>query len=111
MQQMRLLLRLFDNDAAIFIVVVVGPFHQDGGRGEEGTTPANAPAAADGGGDTEEIKEFCHRHPDCNVYVNRAVHDGLTDAQGQCQGVSPEDDEDDDDGDNNNDNWGCCQDA
>jgi hypothetical protein len=41
-----LLPHLFDNDATVFIVVIVSPCHQDGGRGEEATTPSNAPATA-----------------------------------------------------------------
>jgi hypothetical protein len=27
-------------------------------------------------------RRFCHCHPDCNVYVNRATCDGLTNVQG-----------------------------
>ncbi len=45
----RLLPRLLDNDATVFVVVVVGPCRQDGGGGEEATTPADAPATAHGG--------------------------------------------------------------
>jgi hypothetical protein len=45
----RLLLHLLVNDATVFVVVVVGPCRQDGGREEEATTPANAPATAHGG--------------------------------------------------------------
>ncbi len=41
-----LLPRLLDNDATIFIIVIVGPCRQDGGGGEEATTPIDAPATA-----------------------------------------------------------------
>jgi hypothetical protein len=44
-----LLPRLLDNDATVFVVVVVGPCRQDGGGGEEATTLADAPATAYGG--------------------------------------------------------------
>ncbi len=60
------------------------------------------------------IKEIRCRRPGCNVYVNRAVYDGSTDAQGQCQGKSSIDDEDDDDSGGNDDgdnNWGHCLDS
>ncbi len=110
MQQMRLLPRLLNNDATVFVVVVVGPCHQDGGRGEEAITPANAPAITHGGRDTE-IKEFRCRHLNCSVYIDRAVRDGSTDAQGQRRGVSPINNKDDDGSDNDNDNWGRCRDA
>ncbi len=45
----RLIPRLLDNDATIFVVVVVGPCRQDRGGGEEATTPADTPATAHGG--------------------------------------------------------------
>jgi hypothetical protein len=40
---------LLDNDATVFVVVVVGPCRQDRGGGEEATTPTNAPTTAHGG--------------------------------------------------------------
>ncbi len=40
---------LLDNDGTVFVVVVVGPCLQDRGKGEEATTPADAPATAHGG--------------------------------------------------------------
>jgi hypothetical protein len=38
------------------------------------------PPLPTGGRDTPEIKEFCRRHSDCNISVDRAVRDGSTDA-------------------------------
>jgi hypothetical protein len=61
-----LLPHLLDNDATVFIVIVVGPCRQDGGGGEQATTTANPM----GGRDTPEIKEFRRRRPNCDIYVN-----------------------------------------
>jgi hypothetical protein len=59
------------------------------------------------------IEEFPRPCPGCNVYVDRAVCDGLTDVQGRRQGGSPINDDDDDNGggggdddDDNNNGWG-----
>jgi hypothetical protein len=61
------------------------------------------PLPPTGGRDTLEIKEFrCHRLA-CNVYINRAVCDGSTDAPGRHWGRSPVDNNDDDNGGNNDD--------
>ncbi len=55
------------------------------------------------GRDMPEIKEFRCCCPNCNVYVDRAAHDGSTNAQGEHRGGSPVDNNNDDDrGDNNN---------
>jgi hypothetical protein len=63
------------------------------------------PPAPRGGGDTPEIKEFCCRRPGYNVYVDKAVRHGSTDAQGQRQDGSLVDyDDDDDGGDDDDDN-------
>jgi hypothetical protein len=107
MQQIHLLPHLLDNYATVFVVVIVGTCRQDGGGGKEQPLLPMPPLPPTGGRDTEEIKEFCRRRPDCNVYVDRATRDGLTGVQGRCRGLSPND-KDDDDGDNNDDNWGHC---
>jgi hypothetical protein len=56
------------------------------------------PPPPTGGKDTPEIEEFRRRHPDCDVYVDRATRDGSTDAGGRRRGGSPVDDDDDDNG-------------
>ncbi len=108
---MRLLLLLLDNDATIFVVVVVSPAAKTGAGGKKQPLLPMLLLPPTGGRDTEEIEEICRRHPDCDIYVDRATRDGSTDAQGRRRGVSPVDDEDDDVGDNNDDNWGHRQDA
>ncbi len=67
------------------------------------------PPLPTGGRDTPEIKEFRHRRPDCNVYVDRATHGGLTDVQGQRQGGSLINDDNDEHGGNNNDSGGATK--
>jgi hypothetical protein len=56
------------------------------------------PPPPTGGRQTPDIKEFHRCHPDCDVYVDRAAHDGSTDGRGRCRGGSTIDDDDDDDG-------------
>jgi hypothetical protein len=58
-----------------------------------------------GGRDTPEIKESCCRHPNCNVYINRATRDGSNNAWGWRQGGSSVNNNNDDNGGNNN-NYG-----
>jgi hypothetical protein len=75
-----LLPRLLDNDATIFVVVVVGPCCQDRGGGEKQPLPPMPPPPPMGGRDTPENEEFCRRHSDCDVYINRAMSDGSANA-------------------------------
>jgi hypothetical protein len=77
--------------------------------GEEATTPTNAPPPPTGGRDTPEIEELRRRRPDCDVYVDRAKRDGLTDARGRRRGGSPIGDNDNDAGGNDNDGGGAVK--
>jgi hypothetical protein len=104
-----LLPRLLDNDGTVFVILIVGPCRQDRGRGKKQPLPPMPLPPPTGGRDTLEIKEFCCRHPNCNVYVDRATRGGVTDAQGQHQGGSPVDDNNDDNGSGNNDCGGTTE--
>ncbi len=93
----------------VFVVIIVGPCRQDGGGGKKQPLPPVPPPPPTGGRDTPEIKEFRRRRPDCDIYVDRAVRDGLTDARGRRQGGSPIDDNDDEDGAGNHDGGGTTK--
>jgi hypothetical protein len=80
-----------------------------GAGGEKQPLPRMPPAPPTGGRDTQKIKEFRCRRPDCNVYVDRAARDGSNDARGQRRGGSPVDDDNDDDGGDNNDGGGAAE--
>jgi hypothetical protein len=67
------------------------------------------PLPPTGGRDTPEIEEFRRRHPDCIIYVDRAAHDGSTDARGQRRGESPIDHDDNDNGGNDDDGGGTAE--
>ncbi len=67
------------------------------------------PPLPTGGRDTPEIKEFHRRHPDCNIYVNRAVRDGSTNTQGRHRGEYPVNNDDDDDGSNDINGGGAAK--
>ncbi len=104
-----LLPHLLDNYATVFVIVVVGPFRQRGAGGKKQTLLPMPPPLPMGGRDTLEIKEFRNCRPDCNVYVDRAAHDGSTNVQGQRQGGSPVDDDDDDNGGGDDYNGGPAE--
>jgi hypothetical protein len=69
---------------------------QEGGGGKKRPLPPMPPPPPRWGRDTPEIKEFRRRRPGCDVYVDRAAHDGSTDARGRRPGGSPVDNDDDD---------------
>ena len=56
--------------------------------------------------DTLEIEKFCRHCPDYDVYLNRAMRDGLTNVQRQCRCRIPVNNNNDDNGGNDKNDCG-----